>query len=285
MFEKFSRKDGNMVMMPKERKPNGFTLIELVVAIAVLSILAGIAIMRYIDATTEAKRNTCLANRTNFSREIAYQEAEGTDPQTFFDQLYTNALYSNKRYRCPKNGTYTFNATTLAVSCSDPDHTGSSIGGDSTGTGGGGSGGGGGTGSTVTASTLGATNWSDKLTSAADSSGGVSLTRGSVFTDSTGVFFVAWGSWLNKETGVAKPTLAEAAASGLGLVKVDTANIWTSANTTTTSNGQTVWTTLPQAGAVYSDGTNYYIHSQSSGNEYTDVNPPTNGNWVKVTNN
>ena len=146
-----------MVMMPKERKPNGFTLIELVVAIAVLSILAGIAIMRYIDATTEAKRNTCLANRTNFSREIAYQEAEGTDPQTFFDQLYTNALSSNKRYRCPKNGTYTFNATTLAVSCSDPDHTGSSIGGDSTGTGGGGSGGGG-TGSTVTASTLGATN-------------------------------------------------------------------------------------------------------------------------------
>jgi len=273
-----------MVMMPKERKPNGFTLIELVVAIAVLSILAGIAIMRYIDATTEAKRNTCLANRTISVEKLLIRKQRAqtlrlssisfilmrclptrdivvlrTAPIPLMLLLWLSAALIRITPVAVSAATVPVQAVAVVV--------------------------GGGTGSTVTASTLGATNWSDKLTSAADSSGGVSLTRGSVFTDSTGVFFVAWGSWLNKETGVAKPTLAEAAASGLGLVKVDTANIWTSANTTTTSNGQTVWTTLPQAGAVYSDGTNYYIHSQSSGNEYTDVNPPTNGNWVKVTNN
>jgi prepilin-type N-terminal cleavage/methylation domain-containing protein len=277
--------------MLKRRKANGFTLIELVVVIAVLGILAGIAIARYLDLTEEADRNACLANRTTLSRELAYREAEGDDPQTYYDQQVTNALTTTpgstttegSRFRCPSGGTYTLNAQTLAVTCSIPTHSDGSIGnstvGNGTGTGGG-STGGGGTG--VDTSKLVTSTWSDFLAKAA-AGWGSTLTKGSVFTDSTGTYFVYDGSWISKESAEAKPTLEEAAAANLGVAKINLDSYLTSANQGTDGK-KTIWTTLPTRGTVYSNGTDYYVYRETAENTnaYTGVDVENSKLWLKI---
>ena len=47
------------------KRQTGFTLVELVIVIAVLGILAGLAIPYFMEAREEAAKKECLANRTD----------------------------------------------------------------------------------------------------------------------------------------------------------------------------------------------------------------------------
>ena len=50
------------------KRQTGFTLVELVIVIAVLGILAGLAIPYFMEAREEAAKKECLANRTQSMR-------------------------------------------------------------------------------------------------------------------------------------------------------------------------------------------------------------------------
>ncbi len=69
----------------------GFTLVELVVVIAILGILAGIAIPRMIDATATARGAKLVADmRTIDSAAMIYQARSGQEPASI-DALLTDA--------------------------------------------------------------------------------------------------------------------------------------------------------------------------------------------------
>ena len=73
----------------KNRK--GFTLVELVVVIAILGILAGLAIPRFMDATTNARGSRLVADlRTIESAESMYYAEKGqfTDMKELVDNGY-----------------------------------------------------------------------------------------------------------------------------------------------------------------------------------------------------
>lgn len=73
----------------KNRK--GFTLVELVVVIAILGILAGLAIPRFMDATTNARGSRLVADlRTIESAESMYYAEKGqfTDMKGLVDNGY-----------------------------------------------------------------------------------------------------------------------------------------------------------------------------------------------------
>ena len=254
--------------MLKRRRRNGFTLIELVVVIAILGILAGLGIMRLLDANKEAKRNTCLANRTTLSHELSYQEAQGVDPATYFASVYSTAENALNRFRCPSGGTYTLNATTLEVSCSDEDHTESSIGAAKSS-------------SAVDMSKLNAakTGWAALVAKAAGTTSGAYLEYGKVYTDSTGSY-VAYGSSLNQNIAKTTPTLAQAVAAGVQVAKLNLDTVWTSVNKT--ANGK-AWLVAPTQGTIYYNGTSYYAYTSTNGAVGSGVNVEySSSQWIKI---
>jgi prepilin-type N-terminal cleavage/methylation domain-containing protein len=111
----------------KNQSQKGFTLIELVVVIAVLAILAGVAIPKFIDITTEAKKaaeagdvGAIRAGIAQFMAEKLVKTSTKTFPATATDMDFTtdkafngilesnSALDMRSRWENPTSGTYTF---------------------------------------------------------------------------------------------------------------------------------------------------------------------------------
>jgi type II secretion system protein G len=90
-------------LFTKKRNKRGFTLIELVVVIAILGILAAIAVPRYTGSQEKAKLSTHMANIRTIESAITVYQAEnnGSLPAN-------NAALANYIANWPtKPGTYT----------------------------------------------------------------------------------------------------------------------------------------------------------------------------------
>ena len=103
------------VFLKRINNKKGFTLVELVVVMAILAILAAIAVPKFTDQTAAAKKAACTANKRSIESALMlyYADNENEFPTEKDLSQWTGEENPLKEYgfeevpKCPSDGKYT----------------------------------------------------------------------------------------------------------------------------------------------------------------------------------
>src|SRR5258707_12488140 len=91
----------------------GFTLVEIMIVVAIIALLAAIAIPNFIKARTASQKSACIANLKQIEGAKATWALEAkkmtTDTPADSD-LFGSTAYVRSKPGCPANGTYTLDS-------------------------------------------------------------------------------------------------------------------------------------------------------------------------------
>jgi prepilin-type N-terminal cleavage/methylation domain-containing protein len=115
-------------MRIKTNRKSGFTLVEIMIVVAIIGLLAAIAIPNFVKARTTAQKNACINNlrQIDGAKEqwaLENRASEGSAATETGATGVNSFIKGQTRPICPANGTYTYGTVGETPLCSVAGHT------------------------------------------------------------------------------------------------------------------------------------------------------------------
>ena len=92
------------------QKKSGFTLVEIMIVVAIIGLLAAIAIPSFVKARTQAQTNACINNlRQIDAAKEQWALADGATTGAVTVSEVNEYIKGSTTPECPANGTYAYN--------------------------------------------------------------------------------------------------------------------------------------------------------------------------------
>ena len=107
-------------MVSKFRHNQGFTVIELMIVVAIIGILLAISVPAWLRARTHSQAQSCQENLVKIDgakSQWAMEKKKGPLDLPVDADLYGETLYLRASPRCPSGGTYALNVVITHADC------------------------------------------------------------------------------------------------------------------------------------------------------------------------